>query len=214
MKSANDPKRRIPEGAELSDVFRAHPVGVRELLTIHDLVLRHPSPLTVAERELIAAYVSGTNACSYCYGAHSIIAESFGLDESIIRSAVADPETPLVPPRMRPILRFVEKLTRAPSSVRPADREAIFAVGWTEEALHYVVLTCALFNFMNRLVDGMGIVTSPVIQARQRARHTRAPDDPVNFQAYQDYGRNLGLLDAQPELSDAMPAEPEDSAPC
>lgn len=214
MKSANDPKRRIPDGAELSDVFRAYPVGVRELLTIHDLVLRYPAPLTVAERELIAAYVSGINACSYCYGAHRIIAESFGLEESIIRSAIADPEMPLVPTHMLPILRFIEKLTRAPSSVRPADREAIFAAGWTEEALHYAVLTCALFNFMNRLVDGLGISTSPEIQARQRARHDRAPDDPVNLHAYQDYGRNLGLLDAQPELSDPVPGKPEDPAPC
>lgn len=51
MKSTHDPRRRIPGSAELSDVFRAYPVGVAELLTIHALVLRHPAPFTVAERE-------------------------------------------------------------------------------------------------------------------------------------------------------------------
>lgn len=206
MKPTHDPRRRVPEGAELSDVFRAYPVGVAELLTIHDLVLRHPAPITVGERELIAAFVSGINACSYCYGAHRIIAETFGLDEPVIRSAVADPEMGLVPERLRPVLRLVQKLTLAPATVRQEDREAVFAAGWTEEALYYAVLTCALFNLMNRIADGMGIATSPDIQARQRARHDRASGDPVNLQAYRDYGRNLGLF------ADAPP--PKDRAPC
>lgn len=189
--------RRLPDGAELADVFRAYPVGVRELLVYHDLVLRHPSPLTVAERELIAAFVSGINACSYCYGAHRIIAESFGVDEAVIRSAVSDPATALVADRMRPMLQFVAKLTRAPASVRQADRDAVYAAGWSEEALYYAVVACALFNFMNRVVEGMGVATSPAIQARQRARNERAADDPVNLSAYQDYGRALGLFNAE-----------------
>lgn len=206
MSMAHDPRRRIPDGAELSDVFRAYPVGVAELLTFHDLVLRCPSPFTVAERELIAAVVSGINACHYCYGAHRIIAETFGLEEPVIRSALEDPGMNLVPERLRPVLRFVDKLTRQPARIRQEDRDAVFAAGWTEEALYYAVLTCALFNLMNRIVDGMGIVTSPAIQARQRARHERAPGDPVNFQAYRDYGRKLGLLPASPK--------PRDDTPC
>lgn len=161
--------RRLPDGAELSDLFRAYPVGVRELLVYHDRVLRHPAPLTVAE--------------------------TFGFDESIIRSAVHDPGMSLVPVHMRPVLRFVEKLTRSPASIRKADRDAVFAAGWSEEALYYAVLTCSLFNAMNRIVDGMGIVTSPEIQARQKARHQRAAYEPVNLSAYEDYGRKAGLFE-------------------
>ena len=36
-------------------------------------------------------------------------------------------------------------------------RDAIFAAGWEEPALYYTVAVTALFNFMNRLVEGMGI---------------------------------------------------------
>lgn len=187
----------MPDGAELADLFRAYPVGVRELLIYHDRVLRHPAPLTVAERELIAAVVSGINACGYCFGAHRIIAETFGVQESVIRSAIDDPAMALVPAHMRPMLRYVEKLTRAPSSVGPADRDAVFAAGWSEEALYYAVLTCALFSAMNRIVEGMGIATTAGIQARQRARHQRDPDDPVKLDAYEEYGRKLGLLETR-----------------
>jgi AhpD family alkylhydroperoxidase len=41
--------------------------------------LRGPSPFTVAERELIAAYVSGLNACGYCHGIHRVTADAFGV---------------------------------------------------------------------------------------------------------------------------------------
>ncbi|MEX1994733.1 MAG: peroxidase-related enzyme [Steroidobacteraceae bacterium] len=186
--------RWVPEGAELSDLFRAYPVGVRELLVYHDRVLRHPAPLTVAERELIAAVVSGINACGYCYGAHRVIAESFGVEESVILSVLEDPRMALAPARLQPILRLVDKLTRDPSSIRQSDRDAIFAAGWSEEALFYAVLTCALFNLMNRIVEGMGITSSPEILTRQRARHERSPHDPVKLDAYEDYGRKLGLF--------------------
>jgi AhpD family alkylhydroperoxidase len=33
----------------------------------------------VAERELIAAYVAGLNACGYCHGIHIAVAEAFGI---------------------------------------------------------------------------------------------------------------------------------------
>ena len=44
--------------ATLLQVFRAHPDIARPLIDLHEAVLRGPSPLTVAEREHIAAFVS------------------------------------------------------------------------------------------------------------------------------------------------------------
>ena len=59
--------------------------------------------------------------------------------------------------RLRPLLRYVGKLTHSPGRVSPADAEAVTAAGWDEQALHDAVSVCALFNFMNRFVDGLGI---------------------------------------------------------
>jgi hypothetical protein len=44
-----------------------------------------------------------------------------------------------------------------PSRMTPQDDEAVFAAGWDERALHDAVSVCALFNFVNRLVEGLGI---------------------------------------------------------
>lgn len=58
----------LPDNARLLDVFRAYPDTAFPLLDYHEALMRGPSPLSIAERELIAAYVSGLNACDYCYG--------------------------------------------------------------------------------------------------------------------------------------------------
>jgi len=56
----------VPAGAVLLDVFRAYPETARPLLDYHQALLRGPSLLAVAERELIAAYIAGLNARGYC----------------------------------------------------------------------------------------------------------------------------------------------------
>ncbi len=72
-----------------------------------------------------------------------------------------NPATASVPDRLCPILSYVEKLTRIPDRMTQADADAVFATGWNEQALHDVVSVCALFNFMNRLVEGMGLKGDP-----------------------------------------------------
>ena len=63
--------------------------------------------------------------------------------------------------RMKPILAYVRKLTLTPSRMTPTDAAAVFAAGWDEKALHDAVSVCALFNFMNRYVEGLGITAGP-----------------------------------------------------
>jgi uncharacterized peroxidase-related enzyme len=191
IRTTSDAAMPLPTPPDLADVFRAHPHGTPELLTYHDILLRGDSPLTVAERELIAAFVSGLNACSFCLGAHSIIAETFGIPESTVHALIADIDSAPVAEKLKPVLRYVAKLTRAPASVRAADRASVLAAGWDERALHDAVAVCALFNFMNRLVEGMGVQTSPAIQAAQRERHARAG---ASTTPYQDYGRRIGVM--------------------
>ncbi|MFN3285110.1 MAG: peroxidase, partial [bacterium] len=59
--------------------------------------------------------------------------------------------------QLKPILLHVRKLTLSPAKMTPEDAEAVYAAGWDERALHDAVAICALFNLMNRLVDGLGI---------------------------------------------------------
>ncbi|GIT72780.1 MAG: hypothetical protein Ct9H300mP28_25940 [Pseudomonadota bacterium] len=47
-----------------------------------DEIMLAEGPLTAAEREIIAAYVPGLNACSFCYRGHKAIAEFFGVKKA------------------------------------------------------------------------------------------------------------------------------------
>jgi uncharacterized peroxidase-related enzyme len=139
------------------DVFKAFPQTSVPLIEFHEALLRGPSPFTAAERELIAAYVSGLNGCEYCHGVHTATAERMGVEAGLLPRIVSDGELTDVAPKLRPVLALARKLTLSPASVTDADAEALTAAGWDEAALYYAVAVTALFNFMNRLVDGLGI---------------------------------------------------------
>jgi uncharacterized peroxidase-related enzyme len=100
------------------------------------------------------------NHCRYCHGVHSATAELLGVRHELVDSKI-DIDTVAVDAKMRPVLRYAGKLTQRPSSVTQADADAIFAAGWEEAALYYTVAVTALFGFMNRLVEGMGIQLDP-----------------------------------------------------
>jgi len=151
----------LRKGASLLDLFKAFPETNEPLIRFHEILLRGPSPFTEGERELIAAYVSGLNHCRYCHGVHIATAELLGASKSAILSALDDIESSPIDEKMKPVLRYARKLTQQPNGLTQADADAIFAVGWSEEALYHTVAVTALFNFMNRLVEGMGIELDP-----------------------------------------------------
>ncbi len=180
----------LPARPTLADVFRRFPEGAKPLLEYHDIVLRGPSPLSVAERELIAAFVSGLNACDYCHGAHRIIAEVHGFEPAVFELLVADPASAGVDAKLLPLLAYVRKLNNAPARVTDADAQAVYDAGWDEQALFHAVLVCALFNFMNRVVEGSGVVTDAAVQAEQRERHEGLKG---RSDTYRQFAARLGL---------------------
>lgn len=101
------------------------PEASSHLIAFHETVLRGESPLTVGERELIAAFVSGLNACAYCHGVHKATARAFGIDETLLEHLVADPHNSPADPRMKPLLRFVRKLTLNASKMTKQDADAV-----------------------------------------------------------------------------------------
>jgi uncharacterized peroxidase-related enzyme len=143
--------------AKLLDVFRAYPATGRPLLDNLEALMRGPSPLSVANRELIAAYVSALNGCDYCHNIHRAAARAFGVDERTLEAIAHDPDGAALDDQIKPVLRYVAKLTQTPSRVTQADARAVYAAGWNDQALHDVASVCAMFNMINRIVNGLGI---------------------------------------------------------
>ena len=150
----------LPKGASLLHLFKAFPETSKPLIEFHEALLRGPSSFTEGERELIATYVSGLNHCRYCHGVHSATARLLGVRHELVDDRL-DIDAAAVDAKMRPVLRYARKLTQQPSSLIQADADAVFAAGWDETALYHIVAVTALFNLMNRLVEGLGIELDP-----------------------------------------------------
>ena len=147
----------LPEEASVRDALRLNPVAGKLLSEYHEQILRGPSPLSVADRELIAAYVSGLNRCNFCHGTHLAAAELFGVSGELVRSLVGDQALTAASENLRPLLAYARKLTLDQSGIVAEDAECVFRAGWSERALHDLILIAATFNFMNRFIHGHGI---------------------------------------------------------
>ncbi len=180
----------LPANGGLTDVFQAFPDTIAPLLDYHDRLLRGDSPLSEGERELIAAFVSGLNACSFCFGAHAIYAKAFGLDPGLLDQLLEDFDAAPIEPRLKPILAYVAKLTKTPAMMTEDDAQAVYDAGWSERALFDAIQTCALFNFMNRIIEGTGVETYPqsvdsVTETDLEIRRTRT---------YTQFGQSIGVV--------------------
>ncbi|MFQ5533395.1 MAG: carboxymuconolactone decarboxylase family protein [Sphingomonadales bacterium] len=152
----------LPEDATQLHLFEKYPESSKLILEFTEVLLRGPSPFTVAERELIGAFTSNLNGCQFCFGVHAAAAEHFGVDPALLESLLEDIETAAIDDKLKPILRYVRKLTLDPTRMTQADADAILDAGWDEDAFHHVVSVCALFNYYNRVINGHGIKGSPV----------------------------------------------------
>ncbi len=178
----------LPEVPHLSDVYQRFPEHVKPLLEYHDRLLRGESPLSIGERELIAAYVSGLNACGFCYGAHRLYADIFGFDAAIVEQMVADLETAPIEARLKPLLRYAAKLKNLPPGLTAADAKAVYDAGWSERALFDAIEIAALFNYMNRIIEGTGVSydydAHPLTDEERETRRKRT---------YAEFGKAIGV---------------------
>jgi uncharacterized peroxidase-related enzyme len=115
------------------------------------------SPLGKGIRELIVAYTSDLNQSESCYKAHKSLFKELGIDEFAYGQLKSDIDTADVDEKLKPLLRFVKKLTLTPDQITQADVNLIYEVGWDERALLDTVRLCAVVNCMNRFTMGIGI---------------------------------------------------------
>lgn len=151
------------ENAVLPDLAFRWPGRYAPMLRYTHKILRGKSALSVAERELIGAYVSLLNACNFCYSVHSALAEQFGVQPEVLEALKNDIDSAPVSDKLKPVLKYVKKVTETPSQVVKEDIDAILAAGWPEKAAVDALSIAAAFAAWNRLMDGAGIPAIPYV---------------------------------------------------
>jgi uncharacterized peroxidase-related enzyme len=81
--------------------------------------------------------------------------------EQLLAALKSDHRRAELSARDRAMLDYAVKLTREPSAVRAEDVAALRAAGLDDAAIHDVAQITALFNYYNRIADGLGIDPEP-----------------------------------------------------
>lgn len=143
--------------ADLKELLKSEPKLGVPIAEYHEVLLRGPSPFSIAERELMAAYVSALNACDFCSGEHEAVALRFGIGAGVLDDLVESIDSARVAENLRPVFHYLHKLTLQPARMVSADAEAVYNAGWEDPAIYHLASLCALFSFDNRLIQGVGI---------------------------------------------------------
>lgn len=158
-----------PETAGPANVFTTYPEIYRLWSEMSQELMNGPSPLSSGEREMIASFVVGTAGCKFAYVAHSEAAYAHGVKEGLIEELLDDIDTADIDDKLRPVFKFVKKLTLTPADMTQADADAVFDAGWDEKGLHHAIAITARMCFMQRIVEGHGFTPMTREVARENA---------------------------------------------
>ena len=138
-------------------------------------VLRGPSPLEPGQREMIAAYTSARNDCTFCEGAHSATAGELLRDKALVEQVKAEVEAAPISDKMKALLAISAKVQEDARDVSDEDVARARQEGATDKAIHDTVLITAVFSMCNRYVDGLD---TPVPDDKEEyAEHGKALAD-------------------------------------
>jgi uncharacterized peroxidase-related enzyme len=158
----------------ISSAFAYRPATAAPMRQLAEVLLRGPSTLTSGEREMIAAFVSAGNDCTFCRASHrAAAAHHLDGNYELVDAVTRDYQTAAVSSKLKALLTIAGKVREGGKQVTSADVDRARAEGATDLEIHDAVLIAAAFCMFNRYVDGLATFT---------------PTDP---QAYDPMGRRM-----------------------
>lgn len=148
----------VPPGLPgIVGLLEGYPETGRALRAFVEVLQRGPSPLTQAERELIATHVSARNECAFCMNSHAAAARHLlGSRADLVDAVIEDPATAEISEKMQALLDIAGTVQRDGREVTEAQVARARAAGAEDRAIHDTVLIAAAFSMFNRYVDGLG----------------------------------------------------------
>jgi uncharacterized peroxidase-related enzyme len=132
----------------------------KSLYQLAQVLLRGESPLSEAERELIAAYVSHLNNCAFCANSHAAAARClYGERKNTVDEVLDNMQQSTVSDKLKALLNIAGKVQVMGKEVLPEDIRAVRELGATDREIHDTVLIAATFCMFNRYVDGLASFT-------------------------------------------------------
>jgi AhpD family alkylhydroperoxidase len=107
-----------PDPNSLASILTKYPRRGVLLFKLLEDIGRSFSPFSDDGRELIITYASALNHCDFCYNGHQAKSAVLGINDVIIEQLQTDIDSANVDEKLKPVLRFVKKLTLTPGKLR------------------------------------------------------------------------------------------------
>ncbi|MGC2636580.1 MAG: hypothetical protein WA294_05345 [Acidobacteriaceae bacterium] len=117
--------------------------------------MRGPSVWSVAERELMAAFVANANQCDFCTKTHAAVAQRAYGEGKNVSVFMSDLDAADLSEPLRATIRMLVKLTRE-HMVDAEEMRAVLASGASPRQIEEALAVCFSFNVMSRLADAFG----------------------------------------------------------
>ncbi len=149
-----------PDGT-VDNVMKVHslnPATLRTHFELYRQAMHEPSPLSRAEREMVAVVVSRLNGCHYCLRHHHQ-----GLSRLLpeVRRATADALAEGRPgdliDREKAMVGYAARLTTAPQEMTEQDVQSLREAGLDDRAILDLTQCVSYFCYVNRIVTGLGV---------------------------------------------------------
>jgi uncharacterized peroxidase-related enzyme len=188
----------LPEGLPgIVAGFAFRPETAKPMRELAEVLLRGPSTLNSAERELIATFVSNRNDCYFCQTSHGAAAAAYlGEDADLLVEAVKrDYLNAEVTAKLKALLRVAGLVQQGGKNVTAEAVEAARKAGATDLEIHDTVLIAAAFCMYNRYVDGLATwqPRDPKLYAAMGAQ--------LATQGYVQRSDNDTAIEAEPALA-------------
>ncbi len=155
----------VRKRGKLAEVHKIQSLNPETIVAHMDLYLKvmfGRSPLKRYQREMLGVVVSAANRCPYCITHHAHAVQFFWKDEERVQGLCKDFRSIELEPADRLLCEWAEKLTLEPAFEGRADMvERLRAAGLDDRAILDAALVIAYFNFVNRLVLGLGVDLEP-----------------------------------------------------
>jgi uncharacterized peroxidase-related enzyme len=154
----------IAKRGQVAEVLRLHslnPASLQNHLDLYMTVMFGKSPLKRATREMLAVVVSRANECEYCQVHHAAALNHFWKDPERVEALRHDYHQANLSPAELALADYAWTITRSPGKASADLTDAMRAQGWSDRAILDCALVVSYFNFVNRMVLGLGAHLEP-----------------------------------------------------
>lgn len=150
----------IAKRGKLSQVLSIQSLNAESIqkhLDLYMTIMFGNSPLRRVQREMLGVVVSMANECQYCTTHHTTAMLHFWKDEGRIQRFQKDYRTADLSDADLLLCEFAHALTLKPGNSDSSFPDQLRAAGFSDRAILDANLVVSYFNFVNRMVLGLGV---------------------------------------------------------